>query len=355
MDNKFSAMQAYVRVVEAGTFTRAAESLGLPKPTVTRLIQALETHLQTKLLNRTTRRVTVTADGAAYYDRALRILGELDELESSMSHAKINPRGRLRIDVAASVGQLLLIPALPDFHARYPHIQIDLGVSDRPVDLIGENVDCVLRGGEITDQSLVARRIGEFHTILCATPDYLQRHGVPLHPHDLENGQHHVVNYLSHRTGRPYPLELAKGEERIELRPRHVVSVNDSGANLIAGLAGLGIVRTSTFQAQPHIASGALVPVLLDWCAQSIPIHVVYPPNRHLSAKLRVFVDWVADLFARSDLILKRCCLPLGPEPAWTPCTAGLAPQPARELPAGQAACRAPGTPVGRSQAKETA
>src|SRR5690349_8743053 len=153
-------MQAFVRVVEAGTFTRAADLLNLPKPTVTRLIQTLEGHLDTKLLNRTTRRVTVTADGAAYYDRALRILGEMDELESSMSRAKANPRARLRIDVAASVGQLLLIPALPDFHVRYPDIQIDLGVSDRPVDLIGENVDCVLRGGEILDQSLVARRVG---------------------------------------------------------------------------------------------------------------------------------------------------------------------------------------------------
>ena len=152
--DKFSAMQAYVRVVEAGTFTKAADSMGLPKPTVTRLIQTLEAHLQTKLLNRTTRRVTVTADGAAYYERALRILSEMDELESSMSRAKTNPRGRLRIDVAASVGELLLIPALPDFHARYPEIQIDLGVSDRPVDLIGENVDCVLRGGVITDQNL---------------------------------------------------------------------------------------------------------------------------------------------------------------------------------------------------------
>lgn len=308
--DKFSAMQAYVRVVEAGTFTKAADSMNLPKPTVTRLIQTLETHLQTKLLNRTTRRVTVTADGAAYYDRAVRILGEMDELESSMSRAKANPRGRLRIDVGASVGQMLLIPALPDFHARYPDIQIDLGVSDRPVDLIGENVDCVLRGGEITDQSLVARRIGEFHFVLAATPAYLKRHGVPRHPTDLEDGQHRVINYFSHRTGRPFPFTFEKGDERIELTGQHIVSVNDSNASLAASLAGLGIVRTTTFMARPHFDSGALVPLLLDWCADTIPIHVVYPPNRHLSTKLRVFVDWAADLFARSDLIQTKCCLP---------------------------------------------
>jgi LysR family transcriptional regulator for bpeEF and oprC len=314
--DKFAAMQAFVRVVEAGTFTKAADSLNLPKPTVTRLIQMLETHLQTKLLNRTTRRVTVTADGAACYDRAVRLIGEMDELESSMSRAKANPRGRLRIDVGAAVAQLLLIPALPDFHARYPDIQIDLGVSDRPVDLIGENVDCVLRGGEITDQSLVARRIGEFHTILCATPAYIKRHGTPKHPSELEGDGHRVVSYFSHRTGQPYPLTFTKNGERLELNGRYAISVNDSTANLAAGLAGLGIVRTSTFQARPHIDNGTLVPVLLDWCADSIPIHVVYPPNRHLSTKLRVFVDWVAELFARSDLIQRKCCMP---KPSATP------------------------------------
>jgi LysR family transcriptional regulator for bpeEF and oprC len=308
--DKFAAMQAFVRVVEAGTFTKAADSLAVPKPTVTRAIQALEAQLQTKLLNRTTRRVTVTADGAAYYDRALRIIGEVDELESSMTHAKANPRGRLRIDVGAAVGRLLLVPALADFHARYPDIQIDLGVSDRPVDLIGENVDCVLRAGEVTDQSLVARRIGEFHLILAASPDYLARHGTPRHPSELENGTHRAVNYFSHRTGRPFSYTFTRGNERVELDMPHVLSVNDSSAELAAGLVGLGIVRTTTFEAQPHFANGELVPLLLDWCADSIPIYVVYPPNRHLSTKLRVFVDWVAELFARNEPILRRCGMP---------------------------------------------
>lgn len=308
--DKFAAMQAFVRVVEAGTFTKAADSMALPKPTVTRLIQTLEAHLQTKLLNRTTRRVTVTADGAAYFDRALRILSEMDELEGSMTHAKVNPRGRLRIDVGAAVGRLLLIPALPDFHARYPDIQIDLGVGDRPVDLLSENVDCVLRAGEVTDQSLVARRIGEFHLILAATPGYLKQHGTPRHPRELEDGRHRVVNYFSHRTGRPYPHTFNKGSERIELNVPHVLSVNDSSAELAAGLAGLGIVRTTTFEAHSHFASGELVPLMLDWCTDPIPIFVVYPPNRHLSTKLRVFVDWVADLFARNEPILRRCGMP---------------------------------------------
>lgn len=328
--DKFAAMQTFVRVVEAGTFTKAADSLGLPKPTVTRLIQSLETHLQTRLLNRTTRRVTVTPDGEAYYEHALRLLGELDEVESSMTRAKANPRGRLRVDVGAAVGQWLLIPALPDFHARYPDIQIDLGVSDRPVDLIGENVDCVLRGGEITEQSLVARRIAEFHTVMCASPEYLDKHGTPTHPNDLESGSHHVVNFLSHRTGRPYPFTFNKDGEHLEVTARHVLSVNDSNANIAAGLAGLGLVRATTFQAEAHFASGQLVPVLLDWCADAIPIHVVYPPNRHLSKKVRVFVDWVAEWFAHSDRVQRKCGMPCPARQA--PRTAARESHEAREL-----------------------
>jgi LysR family transcriptional regulator for bpeEF and oprC len=306
--DRLLAMQAFVRVVEAGTFTKAADSLAVPKPTVTRLVQTLEAHLQTKLLNRTTRRVTVTADGAAYYDRVVRVLGDVEDIESGMTRAKINPRGRLRIDVGASVAHTLVVPALPDFHRRYPDIQIDLGVSDRKADLVGENIDCAVRGGEVADQSLVARRIADFHLIACASPGYLKRHGVPQHPHDIENG-HVVVNYFDHRTGRPKPFTFTKGVERIEVDARHMLSVNDSNANFVAGLTGIGIVRTPTYMAQPYIVSGQLTPLFLDWCTGSIPVHVVFPPNRHMSARLRAFVDWVAELFVKSDLMHRKCCI----------------------------------------------
>src|SRR5262245_47256192 len=188
--DKLSAMKAFVRVVEAGTFTKAADTLGVPKAQVTRLVQSLEAQLKTQLLNRTTRRVSVTADGSGYYDRAARLLDEIEELESNMSHAKVNPRGRLRVDLPPPVATLILIPAMDDFCARYPDIQLDIGVSQKPVDLIGENVDCVLRAGEVTDPSLVARRIGEYHRIMCASPSYLKRFGVPQHPSDLEDGRH---------------------------------------------------------------------------------------------------------------------------------------------------------------------
>src|SRR6188508_3328723 len=175
--DQIQGMRIFVRVVEAGTFTRAADSLALPKGTVTKQIQALESRLRVKLLNRTTRRVTVTPDGAAYYERTARLLNDLDDIEASMANAQANPSGRLRVDVGSSVARLIIIPALPDFYRRFPDIQLDLGVSDRPVDLVTDNVDCVIRGGELTEQSLVARRIANMPLVAVATPAYLAEHG----------------------------------------------------------------------------------------------------------------------------------------------------------------------------------
>jgi LysR family transcriptional regulator, regulator for bpeEF and oprC len=300
--DRLQAMSAFVRVVESGTFTKAADSMDLPKATVTRLVQWLESHLRTQLLNRTTRRVTVTPDGAAYYERASRLLSDIDEIEGSMMQARTTPRGRIRVDVPGTFGRMLLIPALPDFQARYPEIQLDLGVSDRPVDLISDHVDCVVRGGEITDLSLVARRIGELNYTLCASPDYLKRHGRPEDPSDLESEPHAVVTYFSARTGRPMPFAMSRRhgnevDER-EVYGRSSLSVNDGGAYLIAGLAGLGVIRIPNFMAAEPIADGRLVALFEDWQTRPVPLHVAYPPNRHLSSKLRVFVDWVAELVA---------------------------------------------------------
>jgi LysR family transcriptional regulator, regulator for bpeEF and oprC len=296
--DRLSSMQAFVRVVEAGTFTKAADSLDLPKPTVTRLVQSLEAHLRTQLLNRTTRRVTVTADGAAYYDRAVRLLSELEELEGAMTQARVNPRGRIRVDVPGTLGRGVIVPALPRFRERWPEIQLDLGVSDRPVDLISDNVDCVVRGGVLTDPSLVARRVGTLNYLACASPAYLKRCGVPNHPVDLEADPHRVVTYFSARTGRAIGWSLRRGDEALELEGRCDVAVNDGGAYMEATLAGLGVARMPTFMAAGPLARGELVPLFDDWRFESLPIHIVYPPNRHLSSKLRVFVDWIVELLA---------------------------------------------------------
>jgi DNA-binding transcriptional LysR family regulator len=296
--DRLSSMQAFVRVVEAGTFTKAADSLDLPKPTVTRLVQSLEAHLRTQLLNRTTRRVTVTADGAAYYDRAVRLLSELEELEGAMTQARVNPRGRIRVDVPGTLGRLVIVPALPRFRERWPDIQLDLGVSDRPVDLISDNVDCVVRGGVLTDPSLVARRVGTLNYLACASPAYLKRCGVPNRPVELEADPHRVVTYFSARTGRAIGWSLRRGDETLELEGRCDVAVNDGGAYMEATLAGLGVARMPTFMAAGPLARGELVPLFDDWRFEPLPIHIVYPPNRHLSSKLRVFVDWIVELLA---------------------------------------------------------
>jgi LysR family transcriptional regulator for bpeEF and oprC len=297
--DQIQAMRIFARVVESGSFTRAADSLALPKGTVTKQIQALEARVRVKLLNRTTRRVTVTADGAAYYERAARLLVDLDDLDASMTNAQATPQGRLRIDVGTATASLLLVPALSTFYDRFPDIQLDIGVSDRVVDLVADNVDCVIRFGEVTDQSLVARRIGHVPFVTVATPGYLGRHGVPTHPHQLESGGHRLVNQFAPSGRRLYAQEFNKDGERIELTTPYKIAVNEVTAHTSAVLAGLGLSQMLTFIAQPHLDSGALLRVLPEWSRDPLPVYVVYPPNRHLSAKVRAFVDWAAELFAR--------------------------------------------------------
>jgi len=295
--DQLQALRVFARVVEAGTFTRAAESLQMPKATVSKLVQGLEAHLRIKLLNRTTRQVTVTTEGAAYYERTARVLAELAEIDASMADAQALPRGRIRVDVPAVFARDVVIPALCGFHKRYPDMQIDLGVGDRLVDLVADNVDCVIRGGTLRDDALVARRLGELEFITCVAPAYVARQGVPSHPLELEQA-HFVVAYFSASTGAAMPLDFTRDGERIEIRGRHVLAVNDSNAYLAAGLGGLGIIQVPTYFARRHLASGDLIQVLPEWASDATPVYAVYPPNRRLSAKVRVFVDWVAELFA---------------------------------------------------------
>jgi DNA-binding transcriptional LysR family regulator len=297
--NQMQAMRAFVRVVEAGTFTKAADSLRIPKPTVTKLVQGLENHLRTRLLNRTTRRVTVTPDGSAYYERVVRLLGDLEDIEASVTHAQQKPRGRLRIDAGAAVTTWIVLPALPEFLAKYPDIAVECGVSDRPADLIGDNVDCVIRGGPLLEPSLVARHIGDLRWVTCATHDYFRRHTRPTHPADLESG-HTLAGYFFPRSGRMRPLMFQRDGKRIEIPPNPRIAVNDSAAHLSSLRAGLGLGQIISFMVSASGAADELVPVLQDWQPDPLPVHVLYPANRHLSLKVRVFVDWIAEVFSRS-------------------------------------------------------
>ncbi|KVO37428.1 LysR family transcriptional regulator [Burkholderia ubonensis] len=304
--DRFDAMQAFARVVEAGSFTKAADTLHMSRTTVTQLVQQLEARLRVKLFNRTTRKVVVTADGAAYYERVVRLLADMDDAETSLSVASASPRGRLRVDVPSPFARLILIPALPAFHARYPDIQLDMGVSDRVVDVIAENVDCVVRGGEPADRSLVARRVGDLRLGVYASPDYLARAGTPSHPDELEDTDHRIVGFLWARTGKALPFAMECDGERVDVRGRYVLAVDDGNAYLEAGLAGLGILWLPDYMAAAYRARGDLVPLFERWRLDPMPMYVAFPPNRHVSTKVRVFVDWIAGLMAQHAPVANR-------------------------------------------------
>ncbi|EDT02248.1 transcriptional regulator, LysR family [Burkholderia ambifaria IOP40-10] len=294
--DRFDAMRAFVRVVEAGSFTKAAETLHMSKTTVTQLVQQLEARLRVRLLNRTTRRINVTPDGIAYYERVTRLLADMDDVETSLSSASAVPRGRLRVDVPSPFARLILIPALPAFLARYPDIQLDMGVSDRTVDIIGENVDCVVRGGEPNDQSMVARRVADLSLGIVASPGYLALAGTPSHPAELENSHHRIVGFSWGRAGKLYPLVMHRNGETVAVQGRYALAVDDGNAYLAAGVAGLGIMWLPQYMAKAHLERGELVTLFDDWQLDPMPLYIAYPPNRHVSAKLRAFIDWVVEL-----------------------------------------------------------
>ncbi|WP_332847758.1 LysR family transcriptional regulator [Massilia sp. S19_KUP03_FR1] len=294
--DRFDAMQAFARVVEAGSFTRAAQTLHMSKTTVTQLVHQLEARLRVRLLNRTTRKVNLTADGAIYYERVLRLLADMDDAESSLSSASALPSGRLRVDVPSPLARLVLIPALPAFHARYPDIQIDMGVSDRTVDVIGEQVDCVIRGGEMTDLSLKARRIAEMQMGVYAAPGYLARAGWPAHPRDVAGPDHRIVGFRGASSGKLLACSMHRAGETVEVQGRYVLAVDDGNAYLEAGVAGLGILWLLDYMVSAQVARGELVRLFDDWQMAPMPLTIAYSPNRHVSARLRVFMDWVTEL-----------------------------------------------------------
>ena len=296
--DRFEAMRAFARVVEAGSFTKAAATLHVGRATVTELVQQLEARLRVQLLHRTTRRVHVTPEGSAYYERVVSLLADLEDAETSLGSALGAPRGRLRVDVPSPLARLLLVPALPAFHARYPDIQLHLGVSDRVVDVIGENVDCVVRGGEPNQPWLKARRVGELHAAVWASPAYVAREGLPAHPSELRDTHHRIVGFTWARTGEVLTYALESGGERVSVQGSYRLAVDDGNAYLAAGVAGLGILWLPDYMSRAHAERGELVRVLENWRIDAMPLYLAFPPNRHASAKLGAFVEWLEELMA---------------------------------------------------------
>jgi DNA-binding transcriptional LysR family regulator len=291
--DRFDAMRVFTRIVERRSFTAAAEDLGMPRATVTHTLQQLEGRLGTRLLNRTTRHVSPTLDGEAYYQRCLRLLADVEEAEGAFRAT--DPKGLLRVDVHGKLARHFLFPALPDFLARHPGLELTLSEGDRLVDLVREGVDCVLRVGEPRDSALIARRVALLPQATVASPAYLDRYGRPTTLEELAG--HRAVNFVSSATGRPFPFEFMVGEEMRSLTLPGTVSVASADSFTEAARLGLGLIQTPRYHLGPDFEASRLVEVLPLYPPPSIPVSVLYPHNRQLSPRVRVFVDWVVGLF----------------------------------------------------------
>lgn len=295
--DRFNAMRVFTRIVELGGFAKAADSLQLPRASVTILIKQLEAHLGVQLLQRTTRHVSPTLDGAAYYQRCVQLLTDLEETEAVFSTRRHNPRGTLSIDMPSGIGSLIVIPALPTFTALYPQIELEIGLNDRPVDLIREGVDCVLRGGPALDESLVARPLAMMEQLTLASPAYLERMGRPTCLEQLAG--HQMVEYVSSASGKRFGLEFLLGSELHPINLPKVVAVNSSAGYFAACEAGYGLIQAPRYHALRQLAEGTLVQVLPDVAVPKMALTALYPPHRQLSQRVRVFVDWLVQLCAR--------------------------------------------------------
>jgi len=296
MDQLF-CMRVFTRVVELGSFARAAEALDIARPGATNAVAQLERQLGVRLLHRTTRKLSLTEDGRAYYAGCVRLLGELAETEEQLSSARRSPRGRLRVSVPNSFIHIAFLPALPKFLARYPEIDLELVMTDRAVDLVEEGIDCAVRGVEIPgDANLVARRVADVRLLTCASPEYLARHGEPTSIEALE--RHDCIRFISLSTGRLTEWRFEKGGERRSFTPRGRLGVTSLEGAGTAAAHGMGIAQVNDVLARPLLTAGHLRPLLADWTALGPPLNVVYPSNRYLTAKVRAFADFVVELYA---------------------------------------------------------
>jgi DNA-binding transcriptional LysR family regulator len=293
--DRFDAMRVFARVVERRSFTLAADDLALPRSTVTDAVKQLEARLGVRLLQRTTRHVSPTLDGEAYYQRCLVILADIEDAEGAFAGAK--PKGLLRVDVHGSLARHFIFPGLPRFLAAYPDIEIYISEGDRFVDMVREGIDCVLRVGGLQDSDMIARRVGMLEEMTLASPSYIAAHGMPQHPGDFP-GTHKMVAFHSSATGARLPLEfVVDGKVRTVTLPA-TVSVNGAESTHAAANLGLGLIQIPRYRGELAVASGELVEVLPDFPPTSSPVSLLYPRNRQLSPRVRVFIDWVVKEFA---------------------------------------------------------
>ncbi|WP_413471784.1 LysR family transcriptional regulator [Shewanella baltica] len=297
--DRIQAMQIFVRVAEAGSFIHAAQTLSLPASTVTSTIKSLEKYLRVRLLNRTTRRVSLTPEGALYLTQCRQILDLIEQTESSLTDSVTRPQGRLRVDMPGGIAHFVVMPNLKDFYRRYPDIYLMIGVNDRRVDLVQEGVDCVIRTGELNDSTLVARPLGRFRWITCASPAYLEEKGIPQTPEDLSH--HRAVHYFSGHTKRADEMGFVSGTKKMSVSVSGAAAVNETGLYIKMCLEGFGLAQLAETVVSEHLQEGRLIEVLSDWQPASVPVTLLYPHQRFLSPTVRAFADWVAELIRDSN------------------------------------------------------
>src|SRR5215469_1460719 len=292
--NQLAGMRTFVRLAELQSFTRTADALGLSRSVVSAHLADLERHLGTRLVNRTTRRVGITADGAQYLEHCRRILADLDSADDALKGNRERPQGRLRVDVPETFGRYLLIPALPRFTSRYPDLQLEVHFNDRVIDLIEEQVDVTVRGGVVNEPNLIARRVVRTRLITCASPEYLRQHGTPSDPQQLRD--HRLIGALSNTTRRAQKWVFQRGSVRKPLSFRFSVAFNSAEARTLAAVRGGGIVQTIDLLVAELLASNRLEVLLREWSADGGPISIVYPSTLRESPKVRVFAAFAAQL-----------------------------------------------------------
>ncbi|WP_133632532.1 MULTISPECIES: LysR family transcriptional regulator [Gammaproteobacteria] len=292
--DKIHAMQLFIRVAELESFSRAADTLGLPKGSVSRQIQALENLLGTQLLHRTTRRVSLTQDGMVYYERAKDLLANLDELDGLFQSDPKSISGRLRVDMPVGVARNLVIPKLPSFLQQYPGIELELSSSDRLVDVIREGFDCVVRVGTLKDSGLIARTLGKLSIINCASPDYLARFGYPENLDDLAS--HAVIHYAVNLGTRPQGFEFFNGDTTLWVKTGGILTVNSTETYHAACLAGLGIIQVPRVGVREALRAKKMVEILPQYRAEPMPVSLIYPHRRNLSRRVHLFMEWLTGI-----------------------------------------------------------
>jgi DNA-binding transcriptional LysR family regulator len=292
--DRFDAMRVFTRVVERRSFTVAAQDLGLPRSTVTDAVKQIEVRLGVRLLQRTTRHVSPTLDGDAYYRRCLNLIADLEDAEGAFAGTK--PKGLLRLEVQGTLARHFMLPGLPAFFATYPDIEIAMSESDRWVDIVREGVDCVLRFGNLADTDMIARRVVTLERLTCAAPGYFAQFGEPADLAALDG--HRMIGIRSLTTGAVRPLAFMIGAEAHEMVLPAPFSVTGPESYLASARLGLGLVQVPRFHAEADLAQGTLVQVLRDFPPPVVPVSLLYPRNRQLSPRVRVFLDWMVREFA---------------------------------------------------------